>query len=370
MPKLLLGLAISFGVAAAPPSVRLVTSPPATAGTQWTAQLAVRGTVARTFQVRASNGSVVRSARAARIAPRRYRLRLVFPSVGAWSLTARVGGRTHRLGTVSVRAREYQLASPATLLLAPGGTLLLAEGGRQRVLRIEPSSGRASVVADGFENPYGLAWLPTGHVVVTSRASVYDVDPGTGTKTLLATMPSGVELGPVVVRDGYAYVGSSDSRVRRIVLAGGAVTTVAGNGVAAFSGDGGPALEASLAVPHGLAFDLDGTLLIGDTGNDRIRRLDLAEGVIRTAYVGVEGVGTVVAAPDGSVYAGEMDAARVTRFDRSGSRTVVTSGLRIPCCMQLAGDGGLFVVDAGPGTLHRVAPDGSVTRVRVSAPST
>ena len=61
------------------------------------------------------------------------------------------------------------------------------------------------------------------------------------------------------------------------------VTTVAGNGTAGFGGDGGPAVDAQLDYPRSLAFDADGLLWIADTDNHVLRTVDLATGVITTA---------------------------------------------------------------------------------------
>ena len=82
------------------------------------------------------------------------------------------------------------------------------------------------------------------------------------------------------------YIADSwNHRVRRVDGAG-IITTVAGTGVSGYSGDGGPAVEAQLAEPRGVAVDRWGNLYIADTGNHRIRRVD-ASGTITT----VAGIG-------------------------------------------------------------------------------
>src|SRR5687768_15107684 len=62
----------------------------------------------------------------------------------------------------------------------------------------------------------------------------------------------------------------------------GTVITIAGNGARGFSGDGGPATEASFTDPGGLAVGPDGTIYIWDSGNRRIRAIDPKTGFIRT----------------------------------------------------------------------------------------
>ena len=60
----------------------------------------------------------------------------------------------------------------------------------------------------------------------------------------------------------------------RSTLATGIITTVAGNGTAGYSGDGGPATNAELYLPYGVAVDAGGDLFIADTGNNCIREVN------------------------------------------------------------------------------------------------
>jgi hypothetical protein len=84
--------------------------------------------------------------------------------------------------------------------------------------------------------------------------------------------------------------------VRRVDAKTNVVTTVAGTGIAGYSGDGGPANAAHLRQPHSIAFDAAGNLLICDIGNSRVRAVDMKTGVIRT----YAGTGERRAAPDDS----------------------------------------------------------------------
>ncbi|PCI75798.1 MAG: hypothetical protein COB20_12070 [SAR86 cluster bacterium] len=94
---------------------------------------------------------------------------------------------------------------------------------------------------------------------------------------------------------GNLYIVSRDSHtVRRIDGGNGTVSTVAGTGEAGFSGDGGPASAAQLRQPHSIAFDARGDLLICDIGNSRLRRIDMSSGIIST----LSGTGERIATPD------------------------------------------------------------------------
>lgn len=96
----------------------------------------------------------------------------------------------------------------------------------------------------------------------------------------------------VVIHDGALYVADwGNHAIRRIDLVSGEVSTVAGTGSYGFSGDGGPATEAQLFSPTGLAFAEDGTMYVADSSNHLIRRVK-PDGIIDTVAgtVPVDGV--------------------------------------------------------------------------------
>src|SRR5262245_48597392 len=102
--------------------------------------------------------------------------------------------------------------------------------------------------------------------------------------------PNGLAL----AADGTLYI-SDIGRHRVFRLSGRTLTVVAGTGAPGFSGDGGPAVAAALNAPHALTLDDEGRLLIADTFNHRIRRID-RDGIIMTiagtgvaAYAGDDG---------------------------------------------------------------------------------
>ena len=135
--------------------------------------------------------------------------------------------------------------------------------------------------------------------------------------------------------DGSLYLADNyNHRVRR-VAPGGRITTVAGTGVAGFSGDGGPATLARVNNPSGVAVGPDGSLYIADTNNFRIRRVG-PDGIIRTVAGNggnpgypnpAEGVlptetainnpSFVAVGPDGSFYLGP-ESGRVRRVGPDG----------------------------------------------------
>src|SRR5271169_2860146 len=83
-------------------------------------------------------------------------------------------------------------------------------------------------------------------------------------------------------RAGNLYFSDTfNNRIRR-VDGRGIITTIAGNGEKAYSGDGGPATEAALNEPYGVVVDRAGNLYIADRLNRRVRRIDAASGIITT----------------------------------------------------------------------------------------
>ncbi len=84
---------------------------------------------------------------------------------------------------------------------------------------------------------------------------------------------------------GNLYI-STDNRIRRVDAETGTITTLAGTGSPGYGGDGGPATEAKLKAPEGIAIDLDGNVLIADRDNGRIRRLDISTGIMTTVAGG------------------------------------------------------------------------------------
>lgn len=98
-------------------------------------------------------------------------------------------------------------------------------------------------------------------------------------------------------KSGNMYIADMENAaIRRIDAKTHVITTIAGTGKPGFSGDGGPAAQAQLRQPHSIQFDHDGRLLICDVGNHRIRAVDLKTGVINTWA----GTGERKPTPDGA----------------------------------------------------------------------
>jgi sugar lactone lactonase YvrE len=116
---------------------------------------------------------------------------------------------------------------------------------------------------------------------------------------------------------GHLYIAERDNHlVRKVDGATGVLSTLAGTGVAGFSGDGGAASGAQLRQPHSIALAPDGRLLICDVGNHRIRAVDLSSGTIET----IGGTGERLPTPDGAPLKGTpLHGPRTMVVDRDGS---------------------------------------------------
>ena len=122
---------------------------------------------------------------------------------------------------------------------------------------------------------------------------------------------------------GRLYIADlANYRVRMIELKTGVLSTYAGSGVQDYDGDGQPAKQAGLTGPSGLVLDADGNLYIADTFCGRVRRVDLATGLI----------GTV--AGDG------------TEYRYQGVPNEFSTGLSRPAAIALAADGTLYITDS------------------------
>jgi len=227
--------------------------------------------------------------------------------------------------------------------------------------------------------------------IVTVAGSGIDAHTGDGGPALAAAIahPRGVAF----LRDGSFVFAEPFANTVRRVAPDGTITTIAGTGETGYSGDGGPATSARLFLAHGVAELSDGSLLVADAGNNRIRRI--ADGIITTvAGTGERGFsgdgGPAVAAridnprgvavlPGGGFLIPDTDNHRVRRVDANGTITTVAgtgtpgfSGdggaavdaqLRRPFGVASTADGGFLVVDVGNQRIRRVSRDGVITTV-------
>jgi large repetitive protein len=128
---------------------------------------------------------------------------------------------------------------------------------------------------------------------------------------------------------GNLYIAdTTNNRVRKVWAATGDITTVAGTGALGHNGDNGPATKAELNGPWGVTVDVSGNLFIGDTLNQRIRKVDIATGIITTvAGNGFQGSGGAggFAGDNGPATAAELSLPYAVAFDSTGNMYIPDS---------------------------------------------
>ncbi len=190
----------------------------------------------------------------------------------------------------------------------------------------------------------------------------------------------------------------ANHRIRRVDAATGIITTYAGNGGVGFGGDNGPANQASLNNPAGLAFDTQGNLYIADRANQRIRRVEAVSKIITTVAgdgtqnfsgddgpaanaqlnnpsdIGIDGNGNLFIVDQGNQRVRRVDGASrliktvagngVAGFDGDGG-PAEQAKLNLPSSVGVAADGSVFIGDAGNLRVRKLTPAGPANRAPV-----
>ncbi|HKY41659.1 MAG TPA: hypothetical protein VJM50_01085 [Pyrinomonadaceae bacterium] len=267
-------------------------------------------------------------------------------------------------------AREIIIESPMGLAEDASGNLYVSDRANRVVWRIEPS-GQATVIAgsgrvtgvDGFPRSRVIARevdfaIPEGLVIDKDQNllladslnhAILKIDRG-GYLTLIAgngrdgfngdgIKATDASLGlPYDVRldsKGNIYVADvSNHRIRKID-SNGLISTVAGTGVAGYSGDGGPAINAQLNMPYGILLDSQDNLLIADSDNHVVRKVG-SDGIIRT-----------IAGSGQRGYEGDGGPALAAKFDS-------------PQALALDSAGRLYIGDEHNNAIRIMEPDGTI----------
>ena len=193
--------------------------------------------------------------------------------------------------------RRIRYVDPATGIIftytGNGSPATAGDGGPARKgvfasMNSAAAVGQVVYIADAVANRIRSVNLATNQLatVVGTGAAGFAGDDGLATAALVSS-PTTVAVDPAGT--ALYFTDTENQRVRRVDTATGIITTVAGNGVAGYGGDGDAAVLASLNYPRALGIDRSGTILyVGDSSNYRVRRVNLAEGIIDT----VAGTGT------------------------------------------------------------------------------
>jgi sugar lactone lactonase YvrE len=199
-----------------------------------------------------------------------------------WKITASTGIATIVAGTAQscafsgdgAAATSAHLCNPYGVVVDSSGNIYIADTSNQRIRKVTASTGKISTIAGN-----GTAGF-SGDGAAATAAEIYN--------------PYDV----AVDSSGNVYIADySNVRIRKVTASTGKISTIAGNGTAGFSGDGGLGTSAEINYPQGLASDSSGNVFIADTGNCVIREVTASSGKITT----VAGKGQVCGfAGDGS----------------------------------------------------------------------
>jgi trimeric autotransporter adhesin len=232
-------------------------------------------------------------------------------------------------------AATAELSYPSAVALDVSGNIYIADQGNNCIRKVTVSTGIITTFAG-------------------NGTGGYSGDGGAATSAELST-PGAVALdstGNLYIADSYNH------RIRKVTIATGVMSTLAGTGWPSYCCDGGPALDAELHFPAGIALDPAGNLYIADTDNSRIRKVTVSSSIINTiagsdAYSGDGGPATsallsypfgVVADPSGNLYIGDDGNCRVRKVTAS-TRTITTfAGNGVACDTT----GGNWTGDGGP----------------------
>ncbi|SNT34982.1 Ig-like domain (group 3) [Granulicella rosea] len=207
--------------------------------------------------------------------------------------------------------------TPTSVALDPAGNIYFSDNGNNVVRRIDAFTGVITTVAgtlgtpgytgDGgaatqatLNQPNGLSFDASGNLYIadTGNDVIRLVSVATGTISTVAgkggvasytgdggQAASATLYGPrgvTAVATGELYIADQNNNVIRKVSASGVISTIVGTSTPGFLGDGGLASQAELSLPASVALDVAGNMYVGDSGNNRVRKVNVATGVITT----------------------------------------------------------------------------------------
>ena len=320
-------------------------------------------------------------------------------------------------------ATQARLSAPQGVARATDGRLLIADTTNGAVREVAADGTISTVVSSGFSRvspqlsggPVAVSYeQPADTILVLDRTGNYlarvtrapslqfqptvsiiagtrDTSGNTGDGGPGAAARLNAPTNFLLLSDGSILIADTgNDRIRRLVP-GGNITAWAGSGSAGFSGDGGPATAARLNAPTGLALLADGSVLIADTGNNRIRRVTSSGTISTVAGTGSGGfsgdgapaTAATLASPQGVAPLGTSGAFviadtanhRLRRVTPLGTIFTIAGGaqglagdggpasasqLSIPTDLVATPSGGFLVADTGNSRIRQLISDGQL----------
>ncbi len=238
-------------------------------------------------------------------------------------------------------ATAARLANPQGVAVASNGDIYIADTGNDVVRKVAFATGIITRVA-------GIA-----------GGGGYSGDGGAATSAQLQG-PEDV----AVAANGDLYIADAGNNViRKVTAATGIITTVAGTGTAGSTGDGGAATAARLSSPRGITLASNGDMYIADRSNHKVRKVTTATGIITT----FAGTGT-------SGYTGDGGAATAARLSNLEGVTIMSNGdvyvadTGNNVVRKITAATGVITTFAGTGTAGSTGDGGAATLARLNAP--
>ena len=228
---------------------------------------------------------------------------------------------------------QAQFNSPSAIAIAPDGNLIIADTGNNRIRRLTPSGEVSTVAGDGtaaqFNGPIGVAVNASGNI----------------------------------------YVADSYNDRIRLITPDGQVSTIAGKGIPGYAdGDRNTAL---FDTPSGIIVANDNSLIVADTGNDRLRRISPDGNVTTLPVTELSSPIGLALTHDNFLYVTELDRSRVVQIAPDGTSHVIAgeAGFNQPTGLAIApsddGPPKLYVADSGNYLVRKLdpAPAGDTTTI-------
>lgn len=296
--------------------------------------------------------------------------------------------RSHNLPKSVFVALALVLFTPQ-VLLAQYLISTAAGGGPNDLTALSASIGYpGSIAFDSAGNAY-IADSYSSHIFEVDKATgILAVVAGNGTRgytgdggPAISAALNGPE-GVFVDSSGNIFIADTDNSViREVSASNGNISTVAGNGIAGYSGDGGPATKAQLYDPYGVFVDGSGDIFIADTDNFAIREVTASSGIIATV-AGTPGTNcadpTTACGDGGLATSAQLGLPQGLFVDSSGNISIAdTADNRIRCVLAVLGGCGDtlqeyavgdIITMAGTGTAGYSGDNGPATSAELNAP--
>ena len=214
-----------------------------------------------------------------------------------------------------------------------------------------------------------IAGLATGPLplltpgTINTVAGVFGLNRFAGDDIQATSAPIQLPAGVAADAAGNFYLSDTGNFRIRKVTAAGEISTVAGTGQAGYGGDGGPATQALIDAPAGVALDGAGNLYFADTNNHIVRRIDAFSGVITTVAGTPETSG--FSGDGGAATAALLTAPQGIAFDAAGDLLIADTGNNV---VREVNTAGIISTIAGTGTAGSGGDGGAATSAQLSSP--